>query len=68
MLNEFASCPRLDYLEWVQGEFAELADTLDGTFQLWRADPPDGALPPAGGTTGSASWRQWAIARDPVRT
>jgi CRISPR-associated protein Cas1 len=22
MLNEFAYCPRLCYLEWVQGEFA----------------------------------------------
>ena len=22
MLNEFAYCPRLSYLEWVQGEFA----------------------------------------------
>jgi len=23
MLNEFAYCPRLCYIEWVQGEFAD---------------------------------------------
>jgi CRISPR-associated protein Cas1 len=30
MLNEFAYCPRLCYLEWVQGEFAENADVVEG--------------------------------------
>jgi len=30
MLNEFAYCPRLCYLEWVQGEFADSADTVEG--------------------------------------
>ncbi len=30
MLNEFAYCPRLGYLEWVQGEFADSADTVKG--------------------------------------
>src|SRR5277367_6066798 len=47
MLNEFAYCPRLAYLEWVQGEFAESRDTLDGTFQHRRVDKPGGALPAA---------------------
>jgi CRISPR/Cas system-associated exonuclease Cas4 (RecB family) len=28
MLNEFAYCPRLCYLEWVQGEFADGAGTI----------------------------------------
>ncbi len=32
MLNEFAYCPRLCYLEWVQGEFAENADTVEGCY------------------------------------
>lgn len=32
MLNEFAYCPRLAYLEWVQGEFADSADTMEGRF------------------------------------
>ena len=30
MLNELTYCPRLCYMEWVQGEFAHSADTLDG--------------------------------------
>ena len=48
MLNEYAYCPRLCYLEWVQGEFAHNADTVDGRFQHRRVDRPTGnlALPP----------------------
>jgi CRISP-associated protein Cas1 len=30
MLNEFAYCPRLAYLMWVQGEWEESADTEEG--------------------------------------
>ena len=45
MLNEFAYCPRLCYLEWVQGEFAHNADTIDGRFQHRRVDRPAGDLP-----------------------
>jgi len=30
ILNEFAYCPRLAYIEWVQGEFADSADTVEG--------------------------------------
>ena len=44
MLNEFVYCPRLCYLEWVQGEFAHSADTLDGRFQHRRVDEPAGDL------------------------
>jgi hypothetical protein len=40
MLNEFAYCPRLAYLEWVQGEWAESADTVDGKFQHRRVNRP----------------------------
>ncbi len=47
MLNEFAYCPRLCYLEWVQGEFAHSEDTLDGRFQHRRVDRPSGDLPDA---------------------
>ena len=47
MLNEFAYCPRLCYLEWVQGEFAHSADTLDGRFQHRRVDRESGSLPGA---------------------
>ena len=45
MLNEYAYCPRLCYLEWVQGEFADSADTVDGRFQHRRVDRPSGNLP-----------------------
>jgi CRISPR-associated protein Cas1 len=38
MLNEFTYCPRLGYLEWVQGEWADSADTVDGQFQHRRVD------------------------------
>ncbi len=44
MLNEFAYCPRLCYLEWVQGEFAHSEDTLDGRFQHRRVDRESGNL------------------------
>lgn len=45
MLNEFTYCPRLSYLEWVQGEFAPSADTLDGDHQHRRVNRPSGRLP-----------------------
>ena len=45
MLNEYTYCPRLCYMEWVQGEFAHSADTLDGRFQHRRVDQPAGDLP-----------------------
>ena len=47
MLNEFAYCPRLAYLEWVQGEFADSVDTVEGRFQHRRVDKPSGDLPAA---------------------
>ena len=45
MLNEYAYCPRLAYLEWVQGEFADSVDTVEGRFQHRRVDSPSGKLP-----------------------
>lgn len=30
MVNEYQYCPRLAYLEWVQGEWAESSDTVEG--------------------------------------
>ncbi len=38
MLNEFAYCPRLAYLEWVQGEFADNLETIQGRFGHRRVD------------------------------
>ncbi len=40
MLNEFTYCPRLAYLEWVQGEWADNPDTLDGEFVHRNVDRP----------------------------
>lgn len=44
MLNEFAYCPRLCYIEWVQGEFLDSADTVDGRFQHRRVDTASGKV------------------------
>lgn len=38
MLNEFTYCPRLAYLEWIQGEFADSADTVDGQYRHRRVN------------------------------
>ena len=47
MLNEHVYCPRLAYLEWVQGEWADSADTVDGRHKHQRVDKPYGDLPDA---------------------
>lgn len=47
MLNEHVYCPRLAYLEWVQGEWADSADTVDGRHKHKRVDKPSGDLPNA---------------------
>lgn len=45
MLNEYAYCPRLAYLEWVQGDFRDSMDTVDGRYQHRRVDRGTGKLP-----------------------
>lgn len=45
MVNEHQYCPRLAYLEWVQGEWAESADTVEGRHSHRRVDKPTGDLP-----------------------
>ncbi len=47
MLNEYAYCPRLMYLEWVQGEWADSADTHEGRYLHRRVDREQGGLPAA---------------------
>lgn len=44
MLNEYSYCPRLAYLEWVQADFADSADTVDGRRVHRRVDRPSGAI------------------------
>lgn len=58
MLNEFTYCPRLGYLEWVQGEWAENLETLEGTFGHRNVDKPDRkqiAPPPPASTAAAPS-------------
>ena len=45
MLNEFTYCPRLAYLEWVQGEFRDSVDTLEGRLDHRRVDDESGNVP-----------------------
>jgi len=40
MLNEFVYCPRLAVLEWVDGEFAHSADTVEGVLRHRSLDRP----------------------------
>jgi CRISPR-associated exonuclease Cas4/CRISPR-associated protein Cas1 len=45
MINEWVYCPRLAYLEWVEGEWAETGDTAEGARAHARADSGGGSLP-----------------------
>ena len=45
ILNEFVYCPRLAYLEWVQKEFEDSADTVHGRHVHRRVDKASGTLP-----------------------
>ena len=55
MVNEYSYCPRLAYLEWVQGEWADSGDTVEGRHVHRRVDKPGGKLPAPG--TGSEDER-----------
>src|SRR5579883_1942330 len=48
MVNEYQYCPRLAYLEWIQGEWAESADTVEGRHAHRRVDRRGGDLPTLG--------------------
>lgn len=55
MINEFCYCPRLAYLEWVQGEWDDSSDTVEGRHVHRRVDRPSGDLPKrADGSDGAA--------------
>lgn len=45
MVNEYAYCPRLAYIEWVQADFAENSDVAEGRFRHRRVDDETGELP-----------------------
>jgi CRISP-associated protein Cas1 len=48
MLNEYAYCPRLGYMMWAQGEFADNEHTEDGRYKHRRVDSNEDALPEPG--------------------
>jgi len=45
MLNEYVYCPRLAYLEWVQKEWQESSDTVEGRFVHRRVDQSSSMIP-----------------------
>jgi CRISPR-associated endonuclease Cas1/CRISPR-associated protein Cas4 len=45
MVNEFVYCPRLAFLEWVDGEWADSGDTEEGRRAHVRVDAGGGRLP-----------------------
>ncbi len=45
MINEFVYCPRLAYLEWVEGQWADSGDTAEGRRAHARVDARPGRLP-----------------------
>jgi CRISP-associated protein Cas1 len=45
MLNEWIYCPRLAFLEWVDGEWADSGDTEEGRRAHGRVDAGGGRLP-----------------------
>ena len=47
MVNEYVYCPRLAYLMWVQAEWADSADTVEGRARHKRVDAKADALPEA---------------------
>ena len=45
MLNEYVYCPRLFYLEFVQGQWADSPETVEGRLRHKRVDKETGTLP-----------------------
>src|ERR1700761_4971759 len=45
MVNEYVYCPRLAFLEWVDGEWADSGDTEEGRRAHVRLDAGGGRLP-----------------------
>lgn len=62
MLNEWVYCPRLAYLEWVEGSWEENEDTAQGKRAHIRADKPSGSLPaPEAESEGAPPFRARAV-------
>ncbi len=61
MVNEFVYCPRLAWLEWVDGQWAESGDTAQGRRVHARVDAGGPPLPDAAAVEGGAEIKTRAI-------
>jgi CRISPR-associated protein Cas1 len=67
MVNEFAYCPRLFFYEWVEGLFAESADTVEGAIQHRRVDAKATPLPDAADLPQSIHSRSVTLSSERLR-
>ena len=67
MVNEFSYCPRLFFYEWVEGLFAESADTVEGSAQHRRVDEKATALPESGELPESIHSRSVTLSSERLR-
>jgi len=73
MVNEFVYCPRLAYLEWVQGEWDDNLDTIQGRWVHRRVDDepatdvPDPDSAGEGDARGPLSARSLLLSSDRLR-
>ena len=61
MVNEFVYCPRLFYIEWVQGEFRHSVDTVEGTVVHRRVDRESGAFEVAEAVQLDEEWQARSV-------
>ncbi|HEY7387305.1 MAG TPA: CRISPR-associated endonuclease Cas1 [Bryobacteraceae bacterium] len=67
MVNEFSYCPRLFFYEWVEGLFAESADTIEGKIQHARVDEKSTPLPEAADLPQSIHARSVTLSSERLR-
>ncbi len=68
MLNEMAYCPRLFALEWIHGEWADSADTVEGRTVHRRVDKPSKeGLPDPGAAEAPVAVRSVYLSDDVLR-
>jgi CRISPR-associated protein Cas1 len=61
MVNEFVYCPRLFYIEWVQGEFRHSVDTVEGAAVHRRVDRESGAFEVAEAVQPDEEWQARSV-------
>ena len=61
MVNEYVYCPRLFYIEWVQGEFRHSMDTVEGAVVHRRVDRESGAFEVAEAVEPEEKWRARSV-------